>query len=131
MSKPTIRVILVAAVNGLMLMFTFARPAIAEQRVLWEIGKFDQSSYEFSTQVDFTNPDYNPTFKIGKSNSKDWPASQPGSATKRAGARPHPYTILFNIPGSPKGSYQLRIAVILNRSRIPNLQVDLNGHRGR
>jgi len=130
MSKPTIRVILVAAINSLILVFTFARPAIAEQRVLWEIGKFDQSSYEFSTHVDFTNPNYIPTFKIGKSNTKDWPAFQPGSAAKWAGARPHPYTILFNITGSPQGSYQLRISVILNRSRVPNLQVDLNGHRG-
>jgi len=130
MSKPTNRVTLVAAINSLMLILAFARPAIAEQRVLWEIGKFDQSSHEFNNQVDFANPNYSPTFKVGESVNKDWPAFQPGSEVKALGARPHPYTILFSLPGSAKGSYRLRIAVILTRSRVPYLQVELNGHCG-
>ena len=130
MSKPTIRLPYIPAITGLILMLAFPRAATAEPRVLWEIGKFDDSSREFNSSVDLNNPSYNPTFRVGQSSSKDWPGFQPGSEVKAAGGRPHPYTILFNLPKLPKGAYRLRIAVILRRSRVPHLQVEINGHRG-
>lgn len=108
-----------------------ARPLAAAEHTVWEIGKFDQSSFEFNEHDDLSNPQYNPVFTVGKSDpAKDWPAQQLGSANKNAGGRPHPYTILFNLNDVARGTYKLDVAVILSRSRIPNLGVELNGHSG-
>ena len=105
--------------------------ATAAQRTVWEIGKFDQSSLEFNSDLEPTDPNYNPTFIVGHSApAKDWPALQPGSAYKEAGGRPHPYTIQFSLDRAPQGTYRLIISVLLYRSRIPNLQVEINGHSG-
>ncbi|HKM54773.1 MAG TPA: polysaccharide lyase family protein, partial [Isosphaeraceae bacterium] len=107
------------------------RPLAAVDRTVWEIGKFDQSSWEFKGRVDLSNPQYNPVFTVGKSDpTKDWPAEQPGSANKDAGARPHPYTILFNLNEPPRGVYRLDLSVILSHSRVPALEVELNGKSG-
>ena len=74
------------------------QPLGAAEQTLWEIGKFDQSSAEFHRKVDFPNPNDNPIFTVGTGDpSKDWPRRQPGSANSDAGARPHPYTIIFNL----------------------------------
>ncbi|HXJ95565.1 MAG TPA: polysaccharide lyase family protein [Terriglobia bacterium] len=103
----------------------------AAEQTVWEIGQFDQSSAEFHHHVDFSNPNDNPIFTVGKSDpSKDWPAAQPGSANSDAGARPHPYTIIFDLTNPPRGAYHLEISVVLNRPRVPNLQVDINGKSG-
>lgn len=123
--------IVVFAVMGLAFTLSSARRVVAVEHTLWQIGAFDQSSHEFSDSFDFAGRDHNPTFTVGESNpAKDWPAFQPGSEVKAAGGRPHPYTILFSLSGPPRGSYQLKIAVLLTRSRLPHLEVDLNGHRG-
>jgi len=107
------------------------RPLVAMDRTVWEIGKFDQSSFEFKGHGDFSNPQYNPVVEIGKGDpARDWPAEQPGSATKDAGGRPHPYTILFNLSEPPKGVFRLDVSVILSRSRVPALGVELNGKSG-
>lgn len=107
------------------------RPLWGTERIVWEIGKFDQSSLEFTRQVDFGNPQDNPVFTVGKSDpNKDWPAEQPGSANKDAGGRPHPYTIVFNLSEPPRGVWRLDVSVILSHSRVPSLQVELNGKSG-
>ena len=107
------------------------RPLTAADRTLWELGKFDQSSIEFKGHGDLSSPQYNPVVTIGKGDpTQDWPAGQPGSATKHTGSRPHPYTILFKLDGPPKGVYRLDVSVILSRSRVPALQVELNGKSG-
>ena len=106
-------------------------PLSGAERTVWEIGKFDQSSLEFTRQVDFGNPQDNPVFTVGKSDpKKDWPADQPGSANKDAGERPHPYTIVFNLNEPPRGVWRLDVSVILSHSRVPSLQVELNGKSG-
>jgi hypothetical protein len=116
--------ILVSSLSGV-------RPLAAVDRTVWEIGKFDQSSWEFKGQVDLSNPQYNPVFTVDKSDPfKDWPAEQPGSANKNAGARAHPYTILFNLNEPPRGVYRLDLSVILSHSRVPALRVELNGKSG-
>jgi len=108
-----------------------ARPLAGAERTVWEIGKFDQSSLEFTRRVDFGNPQDNPVFTVGKSDpNKDWPAEQPGSANKDAGGRAHPYTIVFNLDGPPRGAWWLDVSVILSRSRVPALQVEINGKSG-
>ncbi|MBZ5565392.1 MAG: hypothetical protein LAP13_23590 [Acidobacteriia bacterium] len=103
----------------------------ASPQTIWQIGKFDRSSIEFNDRVNLRDPNVHPTFVVGQSDpAKDWPAFQPGTADKGMGGRPHPYTINFNLPGPPSGIYDLTVAVILNRSRVPNLQVDINGGTG-
>ncbi|MGO9274155.1 MAG: polysaccharide lyase family protein [Terriglobia bacterium] len=116
--------VLVSALAG-------ARPLAAVDRTVWEIGKFDQSSLEFKGHGDLSNPQYNPVVTVGKGDpTKDWPAEQPGSANKDEGARPHPYTILFNLNEPPRGVYRLDVSVILSHSRVPALQIELNGKSG-
>src|ERR1051326_8012342 len=107
------------------------RPAVAADQTVWEIGQFDQSSAEFHAHVNFPDPRLNPTFTVGKSDpSKDWLAEQPGSANTGAGARPHPYVIVFHLTNPPRGLYRLVVAVILSRPRVPNLQIEINGKSG-
>jgi alpha-mannosidase len=99
--------------------------------VLWEIGTFNQSSFEFKRTVDFNNPNDKPVFTVGKSKAeKDWPALQPGSENKDLGGRPHPYTILFDLPQAPRGRYTMTVSTLLYSARIPNLLVELNGQKG-
>ncbi len=107
------------------------KPLAAAEQTVWEIGQFDQSSGEFHAHTDFSDPHYNPIFTVGKSDpSKDWPGEQPGSANADAGARPHPYTIVFNLTNPPRGAYRLVVSVVLNRPRVPFLQVEINGKSG-
>ena len=121
--------------TGILISLAFAlsgvQPLTAADRTVWEIGKFDESSWEFKGRVDFSNPQNAPVFTVGRSDpAKDWPAEQPGSVNKDAGARPHPYTILFNLNEPPRGVYRLDVSVILSHSRVPALQVELNGKSG-
>lgn len=110
---------------------SLACPLAAADRTVWEIGKFDESSFEFKGRAEFLNPDYNPVFTVGTSDpAKDWPAEQPGSMNKDTGARPHSYTIIFNLTDPPKGVYHLDVSVLLSRSRVPAFRVELNGKAG-
>jgi len=108
-----------------------ARPLPAAERTVWEIGKFDQSSFEFTRHIDFATDRNAPVFTVGKSDAtKDWPADQPGSANQSSGGRPHPYTILFNLDEAPRGVWRLDVSVVLIRPSVPALQVELNGKPG-
>jgi hypothetical protein len=93
--------------------FGFAR---AEMRTVWQIGTFDHSPLEFSSE-----PQDQITFEIGKSDpQKQW------SSFQGVG---HPYRILFSLD-SPRGLYSLKIAALIVQPRVPALQVDINGHSG-
>ena len=105
--------------------------AAAAENIVWEIGKFDQSPSGFNGKVNFADPNYNPVFTVGQSDpAKDWPSTQPGSENMAGGSRPHPYTIIFNLAGVPKGAYRLTISALLKYSRVPHLRVEINGHSG-
>ena len=64
-------------------------PARAEEKTLWQIGKFDQSSEEFGSRIRFgpsATAQAAPLYWVGRSDwKKDWPAFQPGSANGPAG----------------------------------------------
>lgn len=108
-----------------------ASSLIAADRTVWTLGQFDGSSIEFKGHGDFSNPDFHPVVTVGKGDpAKDWPSHQAGSMNKDAGSRPHPYTILFNLSEPPKGVYRLDVAMITSSSRVPALQVELNGKSG-
>jgi len=114
----------------------FCLRAGAVSRVVWQIGKFDQSSGEFNNGpvrppvFAAGHPKTDVLYIVGKSNpATDWPAFQPGSSNGNAGSRPHPYTIQFDLPQAPQGLYTLRVALLVETPRVPRLQVEINGHR--
>ena len=123
---------IILSILALFAMISLApQPLAAADQTLWQIGQFDQSSGEFHGRVDFSNPQDNPVFTVGKSDaSKDWPGAQPGTANPDAGGRAHPYTIVFDLASPPRGVYRLVVAAVLNRPRVPALQVELNGKTG-
>ena len=90
----------------------FSSRAAADSQVVWQIGKFDQSSSEFK-QGEVQPPVVaegharsDVLYIVGKSNpATGWPAFQPGSSNGSAGFRPHPYTIQFDLPEAPQGLY--------------------------
>ncbi len=124
--------------SHLLIMLLSVAPGLrAADQILWEIGKFDQSSFEFNNNLDemaakyMADPQYSPVFVVGKSDpAKEWPAVQPGSQSREAGAKPYPYTIVFNLDQSLRGTYRLTVSVVLTRSRVPSLGVEINGHKG-
>lgn len=88
----------------------------AQTRTLWQIGKFDQSPFEFSPGSRDTA-----TFDVHKDNAaNDWPGEQ---------ATGHSYKILFQLDAI-QGVYTLKIAALIDRPRVPVLKVDVNGHAG-
>ncbi len=106
-------------------------PAKIKGTTLWQIGTFNESSFEFKRQVDFSNPDDNPVFTVGQSSAEmDWPPAQPGSENKSKGGRPHPYSIIFDLPHAPHGRYTLTVSALCRTDRVPNLLVELNGQKG-
>src|SRR2546425_6956913 len=77
-------------------------PARAEEKTLWQIGNFDQSSEEFGSRIRFgpSSAQAVPVYRVGRSDwKKDWPAFQPGSANGLAGGCEHPFTVIFSLGG--------------------------------
>ncbi|HEV2499594.1 MAG TPA: polysaccharide lyase family protein [Terriglobia bacterium] len=104
-----------------------AAGASSPQKV-WGIGQFDGSSTEFHRGA---MPASVPVYVVEKSRPDvDWYAFQPGTANGEAGARPHPLTIQFDLTGSPRGLYSLKVGMLAQSRRLSILLVDLNGHRG-
>ena len=114
----------------------FSSRAAAASQVVWQIGKFDQSSSEFK-QGEVQPPVVaegharsDVLYIVGKSNpATDWPAFQPGSSNGSAGFRPHPYAIQFDLPEAPQGLYTLKVALLVETPRLSRLQVEINGFR--
>lgn len=105
--------------------------ALAQQKTVWQIGQFDDSSGEFRSEgIDYTNPASDPVYRIGVNPSADWPRFQPGPANAVAGGRLHPFRIDFVLAEVPRGVYTLRIAVLYETPRMSHLRVEINGHAG-
>src|SRR6266852_5650551 len=91
----------------------------AQEKTIWEIGKFDSSSVEFRSQgIDYSKE------------GEDWPRFQPGPANGMAGGRVHPFTILFTLPEKPVGVYRLTVGILYETPRLSHLQLEVNGHSG-
>jgi alpha-mannosidase len=91
--------------------------ASAQTTTVWQIGKFDQSYLEFSAA--FRD---HVLYQVGKSDwTRDWPGEQrPGSS----------YEIAFNLNSAPKGTFSLKVSILMFLPRIPALQVQVNRHSG-
>jgi len=104
----------------------------AQEKTIWEIGKFDASSAEFRSQgIDYSKKESDPVYRVGKSkDGEDWPRFQPGPANGMAGGRVHPFTILFTLPEKPVGVYQLTVGILYETPRLSHLQLEVNGRNG-
>ncbi len=108
-----------------------AASALAQQRLIWQIGTFDHSSQEFRSQnIDYSDSKSNALYVVGVSEAKDWVGFQPGTANAIAGGRQHPFQIDFPLNGTPRGVYRLKIAILYETPRLSSLQIAINGHRG-
>src|SRR5665213_3756131 len=75
-------------------------PAYSQSATLWEIGKYDHSSLEFSRV-----PHDRVSYQIGKSDwTKDWPGEQETGST---------YEIQFDLNAAPHGTFSLKISTII------------------
>lgn len=92
-------------------------PALCQTRTIWEIGKYDQSAAEFmASQGDHV------VYQVGKSDwARDWPGEQRTGST---------YEIRFNLDAAPRGTYLLKISLLTGYLRTPDMQVEINGHKG-
>ena len=109
-------------------------PAMAwsQQRTVWQIGAFDDSSREFhdSFGVDYASTTSDVNYVVGKSNVQEWLRFQPGPANGLAGGRLHPFRIRFSLTDASRGVYVLKLAVLYETPRLSALRVELNGHEG-
>jgi hypothetical protein len=123
--------VLSAASAGLML----AGSVSAEEKVVWRIGVFDRSFEELAITRDFSAytrvfPN-DVTFRANRDDpSKSWPYLHPGPMDGWAGARVHPFTILFEMPDEPRGLMRLTIHMMnAFPPETTTYEIDANGHR--
>ena len=119
---------------SILMLLIFSSPLVgqgASQKV-WQVGAFDESSREFKAAgIDYSNPAQDPVFTVGKSDpAREWNSYQPGSGNGKAGFRPHPFTIKFDLPSAPQGVFSLKVGLLAYMARTPRLQMEINGHRG-
>ena len=101
--------------RAFLLLFLLQAPGLPAQ-TLWQIGTFNESPVEFTSK-----PPARIEYEIGKSRpDRDWPARQRTGQTN---------SVLFQLD-SPEGSYTLKIAALIDRPRVPALEVNVNGHKG-
>lgn len=99
--------------------------------VLWQIGRFDDSSQEFRSQgVDYTSTSSDAVYTVGASHDSDWIRFQPGQANAQTGGRLHPFTVRFTLDQQPRGLYELRVAILYETPRLSALRLSINGHQG-
>jgi alpha-mannosidase len=112
--------LVLTAVNGL-----------ADEKLIWQIGKRDNSTLEFNDRWDFVHRG-DPKFAVGISDPhKDWSGFHPGSNDQAHGGRIHPFTISFQLKGTPKGVFYLTIDLLFKVPGIPQYFVTINGRTGR
>ena len=115
----------------------FCPCAEAASKMVWKIGDFDQSASEFNAGKQgpplfgSRYPAGELFYVVGKSTpAVDWPAYQQGAALGKAGSRPYPYAIQFELPEVLQGVYTLKVGLLYEGSLVGRLQVEINGHRG-
>src|ERR1044071_9284455 len=105
------------------LTLTFAVCAGAQGRPLWQVGEFDGSSDEFGTQA--AGP-----FDAAGGQAKNWGATQQ-AVVEAKGEGTAARRIRFELADAPNGIYRLRLGLIMTSPRLPVVQVEVNGRRGR
>jgi len=116
---------------GLPLQSAAQQPKVPGEKQVWQIGEFDQTSREFGRNFEFESDEFKPVFVVGQSKTVEWPAVQVGSISRVGGKHSPPYTIQFRLAATSKENYKLKVAVLLVNPAVPDLIVEINGHRGR
>ena len=111
--------------------------ALAQETVVWQIGQFDNDYNEFAIAGNhgaFSQAfPGDITFHAGQDDpAKAWPFIQPGRGDGWAGNRTHPFTIAFDLPNQPVGTYTLTIDLVnTHYAGPPTLEIAVNGKSGR
>jgi len=106
--------------------------AADELKLLWQIGKSDNSTAEFALAPgEYGSYTDDGLFLVGISGPKhDWPYVHPGPDDTWAGGRSHTFTILFAL--KQKLSAEARLAIDLvdtHGDSPPALQINVNGRK--
>jgi hypothetical protein len=107
------------------LLLILAASALGQERSIWKIGEFNGSSFEFTGQASQAG-----VFVVSTSQPKDWAASQQAVVPEKIGGAV-PRRIQFELPEAPRGSYRLKLGLIMLTPRVPVIELTVNGHRGR
>jgi hypothetical protein len=108
----------------LLALLALAVSTAAQERRIWQIGSFNDSSSEFSDQI-FQGTQ----FEIGTNHEKDWPSTLSAVSPEQV-ATARPLRIKFSLVDVPDSAIQLQIAELVLTPRLPLLSVEVNGHRG-
>lgn len=112
--------------RGFLTILLFTASAHAQERTVWSIGKFDNSSAEFSSSPVSADR----VFVVPTSQPGDWAGTQqplmPGKGAGEVGAA----KIRFDLPDEPRGMYTLRLGSIIKTARVPLVELNVNGHKG-
>jgi hypothetical protein len=109
-----------------MLLLLFSCVSVsAQERTVFKIGVFDNSSEEFAPAA--SSP---VVYVVATGEPQKWVGTQQAVVPGRAGAGDAARKIQFELQSAPQGLYRLRLGLILKTARAPVVQVDVNGHRG-
>jgi alpha-mannosidase len=121
-------------VRSMLVVALFSSVTMAQQKILWQIGKADNHTAEFAL-----GPADHPQFIgqypqgaiyiVGQSDpKKDWPYIQPGPADVWANSKSHTFTILFALKGVPvSGNCELLIDLVdTHQHKPPTLKIQIN-----
>ncbi len=107
-------------------------PVLAAEEVIWKIGEVDRSDHEFvGSATARTNQPV--LVRVGTgSEARQWPKFHPGSGNGAFGGQPYRFTLAFDLPAQPpRGTFYLDLSLLFRQPRVPALELELNGHRGR
>ncbi|HEV2762135.1 MAG TPA: glycoside hydrolase family 38 C-terminal domain-containing protein, partial [Pyrinomonadaceae bacterium] len=110
--------------RGILLSLALCAYASAQGRAVWKIGEFDNSHEELGPASAASK-----MFVVGASGPRDWPGTQQAVVHTNAGAGAA-HKIQFDLDAAPRGTYRLRLGLILKTARAPVVQLDVNGRRG-
>ncbi len=96
-----------------------------QERTIFKIGAFDNSSEEFAPSANAPV-----VYTVTTGRPQNWVGTQQAVVPGKAGAAGVARKIQFELQPAPQGMYRLRLGLILKTARAPVVQVDVNGHRG-
>jgi alpha-mannosidase len=113
------------AVAWILLSLAWCLSATAQERTIFKIGAFDNSSEEFGGAAGAPA-----VYVVATGQPRNWVGAQQAVVPGTAGAAGAARKVQFELQGAPAGVYRLRLGLILKTARAPVVEVDVNGHRG-
>jgi alpha-mannosidase len=106
--------------------------AVAAEQLVWQLGTPDRSDHEFAASPN-SQTNRPVLVRIGSGDElRQWPRFHAGSANGAFGGRPYRDTVAFDLPATaPKGVFYLDVSLLFRQPRVPELDLEINGHSGR